>query len=179
MNSDLIHTVASAPEKSKPALEQLQQTFGLIPNLAGVKFTFENLMDFRQAQQFADGRYDMLFGRDEMLLSSLPLGTRGAVGSTYNYSAAIYLRVIAAFAAGDMVRACQEQSKANEYIAIMVRYGGMVAAKVIMKLVGVDCGPVRLPLQTLSAAQVEQLQSELDRAGFFEAIAPARQEQPA
>src|SRR6202789_2776952 len=29
-----IHTVASAPEKSKPVLEQLQQAFGFIPNLA-------------------------------------------------------------------------------------------------------------------------------------------------
>lgn len=29
-----LHTVASAPEKSKPALQGLQQSFGLIPNLA-------------------------------------------------------------------------------------------------------------------------------------------------
>ena len=30
-----IHTIASAPEKSKPVLEQLQQTFGIVPNIAG------------------------------------------------------------------------------------------------------------------------------------------------
>jgi AhpD family alkylhydroperoxidase len=29
-----IHTIASAPEQSKPALQQLQQAFGVIPNLA-------------------------------------------------------------------------------------------------------------------------------------------------
>jgi len=29
-----IHTITSAPEKSKPALEQLQQAFGVIPNIA-------------------------------------------------------------------------------------------------------------------------------------------------
>jgi alkylhydroperoxidase family enzyme len=29
-----IHTIASAPEQSRPVLEQLQQAFGLIPNLA-------------------------------------------------------------------------------------------------------------------------------------------------
>ena len=29
-----IHTIASAPEKSKPALEQLQQAFGVLPNIA-------------------------------------------------------------------------------------------------------------------------------------------------
>lgn len=30
-----VHDIASAPEKSKPVLEQLRQTFGLIPNIAG------------------------------------------------------------------------------------------------------------------------------------------------
>jgi len=30
-----IHTLASAPEASQPMLAQLQQTFGLIPNIAG------------------------------------------------------------------------------------------------------------------------------------------------
>jgi len=29
-----IHTIASAPENSKPALERLQQAFGILPNLA-------------------------------------------------------------------------------------------------------------------------------------------------
>jgi hypothetical protein len=31
-----VHTIASAPEKSKPALEQLRQAFGVLPNLAAV-----------------------------------------------------------------------------------------------------------------------------------------------
>jgi uncharacterized peroxidase-related enzyme len=34
MQTYQIHTIASAPEKSKPVLEQLQQAFGVIPNLA-------------------------------------------------------------------------------------------------------------------------------------------------
>ena len=31
-----IYSIASAPEESKPALEQLQQAFGVVPNIAGV-----------------------------------------------------------------------------------------------------------------------------------------------
>jgi len=31
-----IHTIISAPEHSKPGLEQLQKAFGVIPNIAGV-----------------------------------------------------------------------------------------------------------------------------------------------
>jgi N-acetylneuraminate lyase len=32
----------------------------------------------------------MLFGRDEILLAGLTMGAKGAIGSTYNYAAAIY-----------------------------------------------------------------------------------------
>lgn len=36
MSQFRVHSIDSAPEKSRPALEQLQQNFGLIPSVAGV-----------------------------------------------------------------------------------------------------------------------------------------------
>src|SRR5690606_12944232 len=131
-----------------------------IPNLAGVKFTHENLMDYSQAMQVADGAYNVLFGRDEILLSALALGARGAVGSTYNYMAPIYLRVMAAFEAGDLDAARREQAIAVRLIDLMIRHGGLPAGKAMMQLAGVDCGPVRLPLRRLSIQQINQLRSE-------------------
>ena len=38
----------------------------------------------------------------------------------------------------------------------------------LMKLIGVDCGPVRLPLTPLDAAKEEQLSERLQAIGFFE-----------
>src|ERR1700758_2491796 len=34
-----VHTIDSAPERSKPALRQLQSVFGMIPNIAGAMAT--------------------------------------------------------------------------------------------------------------------------------------------
>jgi alkylhydroperoxidase family enzyme len=34
-----VHTVEAAPERSKPALRQLQSAFGMIPNIAGAMAT--------------------------------------------------------------------------------------------------------------------------------------------
>ena len=34
-----VHTMESAPERSKPALQQLQSAFGMIPNIAGAMAT--------------------------------------------------------------------------------------------------------------------------------------------
>src|SRR5215470_12575355 len=34
-----VHTIESAPEQSKPSLQALQETFGMIPNIAGAMST--------------------------------------------------------------------------------------------------------------------------------------------
>jgi alkylhydroperoxidase family enzyme len=40
-----VHTIESAPERSKPALQQLQSAFGMIPNLIGAMSTSPILID--------------------------------------------------------------------------------------------------------------------------------------
>jgi len=61
----------SLPAQSpRPALIQ----FTNVTAAAGIKFTHENLMDYAQCLQFEQGRFDILFGRDEILLGALALG---------------------------------------------------------------------------------------------------------
>ncbi len=138
-----------------------------IPNLAGIKFSHEDLMDFCQCLNLDNGKYDMLFGKDEILLSALVLGAKGAVGSTYNFSAPLYHLIMTACSAGDMETAQMEQCRAVNMVDILIKYGGITAGKAIMKMIGIDCGPVRLPLQNLSQTQYESLYEDLKQIGFF------------
>lgn len=146
----------------------LSELNGRIPNFAGVKYTYEDLYDLARCMDLSNGRYDILCGRDEILLACLALGTTGAVGSTYNYIAPVYIKMIAAFEAGDLVAARQMQKVSRDVIAIMVKYGGLPAAKQIMKLVGLNCGDARTPLAKLSADAGESMAQELKAAGFYE-----------
>lgn len=138
-----------------------------IPNFVGIKFSHENLMDFCQCLNLDNGKYDMLFGKDEILLSALALGAKGAVGSTYNFAAPLYHLIMTACQAGDMETAQKEQSRAVDMVNILIKYGGIPAGKAIMKMIGIDCGPVRLPLQNLSQTQYKNLYDELKQIGFF------------
>jgi N-acetylneuraminate lyase len=149
------------------AADFLDGVNGQIPNLAGVKFTHEDLMDFGRSAEVAAGRYDMLFGRDEILLSGLALGARGAVGSTYNFAAPLYHRIMDAFQRGDLNAARREQSRAMAFIEVLNRHGGLAAGKAAMKLIGIDCGPVRLPLRALSPDDEQSLRRGLEEVGFF------------
>ena len=142
-----------------------------IPNLAGIKFTHENLMDYTRCLNFEEGRFNILFGRDEILLAALTMGATGAVGSTYNYMPSIYHQMIEAFNAGALENARRFQLIAIQVISIMSRHGGLPAGKAMMKMLGVDCGPVRSPLQNLSPEAVESLTRELAQLGFPSKIA--------
>ncbi len=58
-----------------------------IPNLAGVKFTSTNLVEYQLCAAVQERSFDVPFGVDEMLLAGLSFGAVGAVGSTYNFAA--------------------------------------------------------------------------------------------
>jgi len=138
-----------------------------ISTLAGLKYTYGDMMDFGQCLDFAGGGFDVLFGRDEMLLAALALGASGAIGSTYNFAAPLYHDVINAYQAGDMAAAQAAQSRAREMVAVFDEFGGQPAMKAVMKAIGIDCGPCRLPLRTLSDEQYERLCARLEQIGFF------------
>lgn len=149
------------------AAQYLEEAGSRIPTLAGIKFTDEDLADFSAARTLGGDRHDVLFGRDEILLAGLDHGATGAVGSTYNYAAPLYLRMMQARQAGDRPAAEKCQARAQAFIDVMLRHGGLSAGKAIMKLIGVDCGPVRLPLRNLTGAAESRLRADLAALGFF------------
>lgn len=140
-----------------PMHRLLEEAAPRIPNLRGLKFTHNNLMEFQQCLTACDGQFDMLFGQDEILLAALAVGANGAVGSTYNYAAPLYLRMINAFRAGNLTEAQRYASRAVALVDVLMEFGPMAAGKAIMSLAGVDCGPVRPPLPNLIESRRAQL----------------------
>ena len=153
-----------------PVVDFLAQAQARIPSLAGVKYTHENLPDYKACVAFAQGRYDILFGRDELLLDGTAAGALGAVGSTYNYAAPLYLRLLAARTAGLATEARALQDAAIKMIAICNGIGvtHLAASKALMAMLGVDCGPARLPLAQPDATQLATLRTRLNEIGFFD-----------
>jgi N-acetylneuraminate lyase len=139
-----------------------------IPTFAGIKFTDENLMEFANCVNADGGRYNLLYGRDEILLAGLASGAHGAIGSTFNYSAPVYNRVIAAFERSDMPTAMREMTRARNCVQVLIDFGGLPAGKAMLKLCGIDCGPVRLPLRTLPPDRVAQMEKALAAIGWDE-----------
>ena len=149
-------------------VEFLRQGGPRIPTLRGIKFSDATLHEMLACIEFDSGRYDILFGIDEMLLGGLAFGARGAVGSTYNFAAPLYKKIIAAFEAGDLAEARRLQSRSAEMVRIIVGNGGRGGLKATMQLIGADCGHSRLPTVTTTPAQRAKIKKELTALGFFE-----------
>lgn len=139
----------------------LQGLIEKVPNFGGVKYTKNDLAEFQECLAIADGNYPILFGCDEILLAGYALGARGAVGSTYNFAAPLYHQMVQAYDSGEFQRARELQLRSVQMVRICQQYGYPAAAKSAMRLVGVDCGPVRSPLSNISDDQCLQLHAQL------------------
>lgn len=139
---------------------------GKVENFAGVKYTHEDFMDFLSCLRLENGKYDMLWGRDENMLSALILGSKAAVGSTYNYAAPLYNNLIAAYENNDFELARKLQQQSIDMIRLLGKYGGIATGKAYMKLIGFDCGEFRLPVKNMSKERFELFKSDVNDVGF-------------
>lgn len=127
----------------------LKRISGMLPNFAGVKYSHGELSDFMSCLRYDNGRYDILWGREENLLAALAVGAEGSVGSTYNFAAPLYTSLIKAFNEGNMESSRELQQLSVNIVGLLEKYGGVATGKAFMKYIGMDCGGFRLPLKNL------------------------------
>lgn len=151
-------------------LEFLKSAEQHIPTMAGIKFTSSAVHEFQACLEYADDRMQILWGLDEMLLSGLCAGATTAVGSTYNFAAPVYQELLKAWHDGDPSTARKYQAKSQLLVRTFVPYGPRSAQKAIMKMIGQDCGPVRLPNVPLTSQESQSLENDLRQIGLFDWI---------
>jgi len=157
-------------------IEFLKIAEPLIPNLAGIKYTATTLQEYQSCLNYDNGRFDILFGLDEMLLPALSVGARAAIGSTYTFAAPLYLKTIELFNNGNIEAARENHNFLVDIVRVLVKYPPIPGQKAIMKMLGWDLGPSRLPLTTLDEKAYEQFYQELNALSFFDKV-PARKKQ--
>ena len=147
-------------------LSLLQEIEGKIQNFAGIKYTHEDFMDFLSCQYFQQHKYDMLWGRDENMLPALSLGAKAFVGSTFNYAAPLYHKLIKAFENGDLPLASLLQQQSINMISLLGKYGGIATGKAYMKLIGMDCGEFRLPVKNMVGKDWVNFREDVEKIHF-------------
>ena len=142
---------------------------GRIPNFAGIKYTFESLYEYNRCRRYQNGKFDMLHGQDETILPCLAMGgAQGGIGGTTNYNGRCLTGILEAWEKGDLEKARQLQDFAQDVIDVICNFrGNIVGGKRIMKLIGLDLGPNRVPFMSVTEEEEQELRRQLEAIDFF------------
>lgn len=138
-----------------------------ISNLSGMKFNSGDMYEYQRCVRVNNGQFDIPFGVDEFLPAGLACGAVGAVGSTYNYAAPLYHRLIDSYNRGDQKDVAICMDKVIAIIRVLVQYGGVAAGKVAMQLHGIDVGDPRRPLRPMTTEQKKSALTAFKIADFI------------
>lgn len=150
-----------------PLINFLESAVRRIPNFAGVKNSYTDLVDYQHCLHFAKEKYNLYWGTDEAFMMLYSGGNRHYVGSTYNYMNAFYQKMVKAHQRGETDLVLQLQEEGDAIYKIILAYNNIIAGKEIMRIIGTDCGPVRLPLKALTKADSETLNRKLNDTTLF------------
>lgn len=147
----------------------LKAVDGRIPNFAGIKYTFESLYEYNRCRRYANGKFDMLHGQDETILPCLAMGgAQGGIGGTTNYNGRCLTGILEAWEKGDLEKARELQDFAQDVIDVICNFrGNIVGGKRIMKLIGLDLGPNRVPFMSVTEEEEQELRRQLEAIDFF------------
>lgn len=155
---------------SMDMLEFLDLAEEFIPSFKGLKYTASTLHEYEACLNHKDGKFDILFGYDEMLLPALAVGAKGAVGSTYTFAAPLYNRIIECFENNQLKEARELQMMSIKMVQSLVKFSPIPAQRAIVGSSGINLGPCRLPLLELKASDKERLIEELENKEFFSTV---------
>lgn len=146
----------------------MKAAIGEIPTFAGLKNSFNDLVDYQNCIHYAKDDYALYWGTDEIFMMVYVAGNRHYVGSTYNFMGGIYYKMIDAYHAGEIEKMHRLQAEAVRIYDVLAEYNSLIAGKEIMKLTGIDCGPVRKPLSKLKSPESKNLLEKLKKTSLFE-----------
>ncbi|RQW06369.1 hypothetical protein EH223_02410 [candidate division KSB1 bacterium] len=147
-------------------VELMQNLLFTLPNVMGTKYTGPDMYEFQQVVNLRRENWYIFSGMDEQCLFARMSGATGSIGSTMNFMPGAYRKIHACFEQGKLAEAMEWQQKANKVTETLQTYRFMSGMTEVMRLLGFDCGSLRLPDFPLSAEDREKLRGDLQAIAF-------------
>ncbi|MBS7622299.1 4-hydroxy-tetrahydrodipicolinate synthase [Candidatus Bathyarchaeota archaeon] len=145
-----------------------------IPNVVGLKDSSGELRYMLSVLEKTGSRLSVLCGHDEVVLPALAAGASGMILASANFMPDLWVELYQAVKRGDLKTAREMQVKVQKISRIIVR-SGPVGSKAALRMLGIDPGPVRLPLSMggeLTYEDMEELRIDLEKIGKIKPRAP-------
>ena len=135
-------------------------------NIVGVKEASGNFSAIAQIASLSGGSVDIYSGNDDQTVPMMALGAKGVISVLSNVAPRQVHDMCAAFKAGDVAKARQMQIDAIPLIEALFCEVNPIPVKKAMQLMGVDCGPLRMPLTEISPEHEKNLAQAMKDFGI-------------
>lgn len=132
-----------------------------IPNIVGLKDSSGNLAYMMEILEYCGDRLQVLVGHDEIVVGALAAGASGMILASANVYPEIWREIYKAVQEGDLNKARELQFQVQKLSRIFTRYGGAVAVKAALNMMGFDVGNPRQPLKGVGGALVHEDRAEI------------------
>ncbi len=153
----------------RTGLNVLPQTLAELkkhPNIAGVKEASGDISQIAEVARLCGNDFAIYSGNDDQVVPIMSLGGLGVISVTANIMPKEVHGIAAAFLEGDVKRSCELQLKLNPLNKAMFIEVNPIPVKTAMNLIGMDAGPLRLPLTDMEPTNLNILKSRLSEYGF-------------
>jgi 4-hydroxy-tetrahydrodipicolinate synthase len=145
----------------------------ILYNIVGIKDSGGVLGHTVELIQKLKGKMPVIIGHDECVLSAVAAGASAAILASANVIPHIWLDIIKKVKSGDIEGAMKLQHSAQTFARIVTRNGGAPPVKAALKMIGINAGKSRMPLDTggtLSVELKDEIRIELEKLGVIESL---------
>ena len=137
-----------------------------VDNIVGIKEASGNISQIAKIMSMTDGNIDLYSGNDDQIVPILSLGGKGVISVLSNVAPDETHDICEMFFHGDVKGSTALQLKAIPLVEKLFCEVNPIPVKKAMQLMGVDCGPFRMPLTEISPEHEKALAQAMKDFGI-------------
>ena len=146
--------------------ETVATLFNMEENIVGLKEATGNMAQASKTMNLTDGKLDMYSGEDGLVLPLMSIGAVGVISVWSNIAPAKVHALCDSFFKGDIATAQKLQREALPLVDALFSDVNPIPVKTAMNLMGMEVGPLRLPLCEMGAEAKAKLAKAMTEYGL-------------
>ena len=132
-----------------------------VDNIVAIKAATGNLSQESKTMMLAEGCLDMYSGEDGLIVPLMSIGAKGVISVLSNVAPKQTHDICAEFFAGNIEKSRQLQFEALELVDALFCEVNPIPVKTALNLMGMEVGPLRMPLCEMEEANLNKLKTAL------------------
>ena len=137
-----------------------------VPNIVGVKDATGDISEVAELMSLAKGTVDVYSGNDDQIVPVLSLGGKGVISVLSNILPKETHDMVASYLEGDVAKSCEMQLKYFDLVKALFCEVNPIPVKTAMNLMGMNVGPLRMPLCEMEEDTKAALAKEIEKFGL-------------